>query len=217
MSRWMIAKNDYLMHYGIPGQKWGVRNYMDEHGRLTQAGRERYKSDYEFEYDGKTASSRGYSQDKSLSGQKNYIESLKTKIKGLQGKENKDARDATRKALKAAQQKYRDASKADKAHYQESKKAAKAELKKEEEGLKTIHNYITGNKRMANSVNRKNLYEEIIGKYNGRSDSDIQKRKSRNENIANNLHSENERVRDMDIKEATSEDNLKKFRKYKKG
>ena len=217
MSRWVIANDDFLMHYGIKGQKWGVRNLMDDRGRLTTEGRQRYKSDYEFEYDGKTANSKRYSQDSSLKTQKNYIESLKTKIKGLQGKENKDARDRTRELLKKAQQKYRDASKADKAHYQESKKAAKDELKNEEQALKTIHNYITGNKRMAKSVNNKNLYEEIIGKYNGRSKGDIEKRKKNNENTINNLNAENERVKDMDIREASSEENMQKFRKYKKG
>ena len=33
---------DYLMHHGIKGQKWGVRNYQYEDGTLTPAGKERY-------------------------------------------------------------------------------------------------------------------------------------------------------------------------------
>lgn len=32
----------YLIHYGIPGQKWGDRRYQNEDGTLTPAGRERY-------------------------------------------------------------------------------------------------------------------------------------------------------------------------------
>lgn len=34
--------NDELIHYGIEGQKWGVRRYQNEDGTLTPAGKERY-------------------------------------------------------------------------------------------------------------------------------------------------------------------------------
>lgn len=32
----------YLIHYGTPGQKWGVRKYQNEDGSLTPEGREHY-------------------------------------------------------------------------------------------------------------------------------------------------------------------------------
>lgn len=32
---------DYLCHYGIKGQKWGIRRYQNEDGTLTEAGRRR--------------------------------------------------------------------------------------------------------------------------------------------------------------------------------
>lgn len=31
-----------LMHYGIKGQKWGVRRYQNKDGSLTAAGKKRY-------------------------------------------------------------------------------------------------------------------------------------------------------------------------------
>ena len=36
------APNDYLMHYGIKGQKWGIRRYQNPDGTLTEEGKARY-------------------------------------------------------------------------------------------------------------------------------------------------------------------------------
>lgn len=38
-------KNNYLIHYGVLGQKWGVRRYQNEDGTLTDAGKSRYRTD----------------------------------------------------------------------------------------------------------------------------------------------------------------------------
>ena len=35
-----MAKNDYLSHHGILGQKWGIRRYQNEDGSLTNAGKQ---------------------------------------------------------------------------------------------------------------------------------------------------------------------------------
>lgn len=41
--------NSELYHWGIKGQRWGVRRYQNEDGSLTEAGRERYgKRIYEY-------------------------------------------------------------------------------------------------------------------------------------------------------------------------
>ena len=34
--------NNYLMHHGIKGQKWGIRRFQNEDGSLTPEGQERY-------------------------------------------------------------------------------------------------------------------------------------------------------------------------------
>lgn len=40
-------KKTYLAHFGILGQKWGVRRYQNEDGSLTEEGRARYLHDSE--------------------------------------------------------------------------------------------------------------------------------------------------------------------------
>lgn len=41
----MYQYPDYLMHYDVPGMKWGVRKYVDRNGKLTSEGR-RHVSNY---------------------------------------------------------------------------------------------------------------------------------------------------------------------------
>lgn len=38
----MGSQDDYLMHYGLKGMKWGVRRFEDSSGHLTPAGKRRY-------------------------------------------------------------------------------------------------------------------------------------------------------------------------------
>lgn len=55
---------EYLIHYGIKGQKWGIRRWQNEDGSLTSDGKKRYIKEYKednkkaFEY-GKDASIKG--------------------------------------------------------------------------------------------------------------------------------------------------------------
>ena len=42
--RQVNASEDFLMHYGISGMKWGVRRFQNADGSLTAAGKERYGS-----------------------------------------------------------------------------------------------------------------------------------------------------------------------------
>jgi hypothetical protein len=41
----------YLAHYGVKGQKWGVRRFQNEDGTLTEAGKRRYREDGTFKSD----------------------------------------------------------------------------------------------------------------------------------------------------------------------
>lgn len=41
----MIYKQNELYHWGVKGQKWGVRRFQNEDGTLTEAGKARYNSD----------------------------------------------------------------------------------------------------------------------------------------------------------------------------
>lgn len=38
---------DIIYHYGVKGQKWGVRRYQNEDGSLTNAGKKKYAADEE--------------------------------------------------------------------------------------------------------------------------------------------------------------------------
>lgn len=39
----VIDNDEYLMHYGVKGMKWGVRRYRNEDGSYTEAGKKRYR------------------------------------------------------------------------------------------------------------------------------------------------------------------------------
>lgn len=38
----MLWEDNYLMHYGIKGQRWGIRRFQNKDGTLTEEGKKRY-------------------------------------------------------------------------------------------------------------------------------------------------------------------------------
>lgn len=49
MMRYRLISEEELYHYGVKGQKWGVRRYQNEDGSLTNAGKKRYGTSENFE------------------------------------------------------------------------------------------------------------------------------------------------------------------------
>lgn len=44
MPYYMVRRSSVLSHFGILGMKWGVRRFQDKSGRLTSAGKDRYRT-----------------------------------------------------------------------------------------------------------------------------------------------------------------------------
>ena len=44
MGLYYIPRDDYLMHHGIKGQKWGIRRYQNPDGSLTPEGIRKYEN-----------------------------------------------------------------------------------------------------------------------------------------------------------------------------
>lgn len=77
--------NNELVHYGIKGQKWGVRRYQNKDGSLTPEGEKRYGSKEELQ---------------SLRDNKKQVDAVKKGIEGVQNKRNEQAKKANAGKIK---------------------------------------------------------------------------------------------------------------------
>lgn len=71
MSEYIISPDGELYHYGVKGQKWGVRRYQNADGTLTAEGRKRARQEVRAEnktaYElGKSATITGHAASKSM-------------------------------------------------------------------------------------------------------------------------------------------------------
>lgn len=70
-----IYRDDELFHHGILGMRWGIRRYQNEDGTLTEAGKQRYRTDKKFakKYDEDSAKRRKIENiNKKQAGNYNY-------------------------------------------------------------------------------------------------------------------------------------------------
>lgn len=89
-----VTLNDELCHFGIKGQKWGIRRFQNEDGSLKSAGKKRYG-------DGEESKSSESNKSKSSSKSNKKREALNHPIKNTKEKfDNLDPR--VKKALAAA-------------------------------------------------------------------------------------------------------------------
>ena len=111
--------SDYLIHYGIPGQRWGVRRFQNKDGSLTAAGRKR-----------QNANRKEQSSKKSRDSDKR-TEYFTTARSGMTTKEYKKQLKEEKKIAKIEYKRVKDEAKIANAKYKKDKAAAKRAAEKQ--------------------------------------------------------------------------------------
>ena len=100
--------SEFLEHYGIPGQKWGIRRYQNEDGSLTEAGERRRRIENMREKNAiKRANSRAIRRASKAAG-KIMVEDAKTQLKQAKNEEAKAKLDSAQAYKNTNQSKVRD-------------------------------------------------------------------------------------------------------------
>ena len=144
-----LGHSDELMHYGIKGQKWGIRRFENEDGTLTKAGRDRY----EVGADGKMSKygQKLLSRDKQLEEYRmKQLNPREAEIASLQNRYSKDLQKYDSKIANAKEK-------------NNEKKAEKLEYKKSL--TKAKQNYELGIRFLERDNIRNASFEELKKRY----------------------------------------------------
>lgn len=76
----VITVNNELKHYGVKGQKWGVRRYQNNDGSLTPEGRKRYGDDDDDRSGGNSGGGNGNHKPNKTGKSKDSVETM---VKGI--------------------------------------------------------------------------------------------------------------------------------------
>lgn len=95
----------YLMHYGVKGMKWGIRNYQNADGTLTEAGKKRYAVTNPMKMDSSNkaqmkGAARRYKDTEKWAKKQNALN-----VKTYKGKQTKEEKEDSINALIAAKYK----------------------------------------------------------------------------------------------------------------
>lgn len=138
-------RNDELMHYGIKGQKWGVRRYQNSDGSLTDKGKKRYAD-----------------ANKEIMNRSYYTYS---EVNALPRKERKATKRYLKDTAKSSQMEYK---------RQYKNLGGKRGLKKLEYSRDENDNVIVRNKKTGEQANRQ-AYEEANLYRSGRTFKNVQR------------------------------------------
>lgn len=96
--------NTELKHWGVKGQKWGVRRYQNKDGSLTPAGQKRYNKEMEkLKAEEKILKSKARTQAKldKLDSKRQELDELRKKVDGIKEKhKNKSETKPSKKSVK---------------------------------------------------------------------------------------------------------------------
>lgn len=96
MDYYVVRRDDELQHYGIRGQRWGVRRYQNSDGSLTAAGRKRYNQEMEkLEAREKVLKNKQRTANKiaKLDAKKKELDEKQREIKEMEGRHKRQARE----------------------------------------------------------------------------------------------------------------------------
>lgn len=189
MTILLYGENDYLAHYGVKGQKWGVRRYQNADGSLTNAGMKKQAK----------------------------MEKYRSKLVKKADRKATSNRNSAKRAINIVQDLKKNGTKSD--AYREWKSSTDAERARKYEqnnnitytdamGRSTTYtrSYRTSGNRLINDVidygNSKQKIKELIDESNAdakRYQNNAKKWEKRNKNLMN-----------MDVSELTSKKDIKK-------